>query len=74
MCSTRCVIGQTREVAHNNNKSFLRVPNVIGGPIGYSSHILEPSRGDLVPLEFRTLKSINKFNDARLADDELSAC
>lgn len=74
MCSTRSVIGQTREVGNNNNKSFLRVPNMIGGPIGYRTPILEPSRADLVPLEFRTLENIKKFNDARLADDELSAC
>lgn len=72
MCSTRCVIGQTHEAGNNNKKSFIRVPNMIGGPTGYRSHVLEPSRGDLVPLEFRTLENLKKFNDARLADDELS--
>lgn len=45
---------------------------MIGGPTGYRSHVLEPSRGDLVPLEFRTLENLKKFIDARLADDELS--
>lgn len=67
-------MGQTHEVRNNNHKSFLRVPNVIGGLIGYRSDVLEPSRDDLVPLEFRTLENIKKFIDARLPDDKLSAC
>lgn len=47
---------------------------MIGGLIGYRSDVLEPSRDDLVPLEFRTLENIKKFIDARLPDDKLSAC